>query len=174
MSAIPAAAIAVVAAGFFIATAPITGWWFDLSRVDMLCLFLSMAGSWALLCRRGEGHIEIARGVAGGAIFVLATLTKQSAGPMAIVVTGLAALISPTRAIWAVSSAMTLGGAALVYLNAVNHDFWFYTFSVLKDHPFNLETWKSRIWNPPGPPPRRPTSCARTRLRPRAASSALT
>lgn len=137
---------AVAAPLLFLSVAPLTGWWFDLCRVDMLYLFLTGAGAWALLDRRApDQRWEIAKGILAGVLLVLAALTKQTAGPFAIGLTGVAIIVSPLRAVWAVTTALTLGFMALVHLYYTNTDFWFYCFEVLKNHRWNLWGWQERL-----------------------------
>lgn len=139
----------------FASIAPLTGWWFDLCRVDMLFLFLTGAGAWALLDRREGDGSDIAKGIVAGVLLVFATLTKQTAGPLSIALCIVALPISPLRVVWTVTTASTLGFVALVHLYYTNTDFWFYCFEVLKDHPLNLWNWQERIaaefFRPAGP-----------------------
>jgi hypothetical protein len=70
---------AIASTGLFAATYPVTGYWFDLARVDSLGLGW-MVGAYAL-GRRGQG---VWRFAAMGALMGLAVLTKQSLAPVAL------------------------------------------------------------------------------------------
>ena len=63
-----------VAAGLFAATYGLTGWWFDVGRLDSLFVALTLTALW--LGRRAEG---IGGGIAVGVIAFLAFFTKQIA-----------------------------------------------------------------------------------------------
>lgn len=65
-------AAGMATAGLFAATYPLTGYWFDVARVDSLFLFLLLSGY--ALARFG---VSVTSVVLCGALLALATLTKQ-------------------------------------------------------------------------------------------------
>jgi len=61
----------LLAAGLFAATARVSGFWFDVARVDALYLFLLLLAAWWI--RRGRGPLAV------GIVLALAFHTKQTA-----------------------------------------------------------------------------------------------
>ncbi len=134
------------AAGFFTAIDPYVGWWFDLARVDVTHVFLLGLGSWAFLDRRSKSDgLEILKGIVGGLFFTLGFFTKQTAGQIAVVLTPLAFLICPLRAIWGAAAGLTFGGIGMIYFNVTNPDFWYLTVSVPSNHNLDLGNWQKRL-----------------------------
>jgi hypothetical protein len=117
---------AAVAAGLFVATYGVSGFWFDLARVDSLAILLLLLG-----VRLAWFHPGRAGSVAAGLAFGLSFLAKQSA--LACLALLLPALFVARRrqAAWlAVTLAVLLAGTTLV-LDAVSHGWYsYYVFRV--------------------------------------------
>lgn len=139
------AAAALFAAGVFIGIAPLVGWFFDLYRVDMVFLFFTALGAAFILDRKSTPRREIVKGILAGAFFALGCLAKQTAGPLALALTALAAAFSPLRAVWMLSSFLTVGGLLVLHEWVNGFDFWYYCLDVLRQHPMNLEHWGPRL-----------------------------
>lgn len=101
---------AFVAAGLFAATFHLSGGFFDLARVDALCLCLTLAGVYMLRTRPTIGGC-----MAGGALLALAYLTKQSAF-IILTVMLLAFLVLHWRKLpfVALPSVLIIGGVSLL------------------------------------------------------------
>ncbi len=116
---------ALLAAGLFLAAYRVTGAWYDLERLDMLFLFLSLLGIYAL--DKGLGGTVVA-----SFAFVLAFFTKQQA----VLFIMAAALALCYQQNWR-SLCLLLGITGLgciiptLMLNQTTHGwFWFYCFRV--------------------------------------------
>jgi hypothetical protein len=124
---------ALAAVGIFFAAYRMTGAWYDLERVDMLALFLSLLGAWwSQRALEAEGRKSWLLGCGAGFTFVLAFLTKQQS--LLFLLAALAALGWRRR--WAPAAALLttsliLGGAAIWGLQSAT-DGWFgyYCFSI--------------------------------------------
>lgn len=107
------------AVGLFAGSYAINGNWFDIARIDSLCIALLVAGIWLVL---GRGRpLEL---IAGGVLVALAFFTKQ----VVLVVFGpliLAALIRHGKAgLYFAASALSLIVGGCLALDAI-HDGWF-------------------------------------------------
>jgi len=123
---------AKLAACLFAATYRQGGAWLDLGRVDPLYLCLMLAGAVAVRRLRRDG----VAGLAGGALFGLAALTKQSAMFVAAPV-AIALLVTGWRrgAAFAVAFVAVFGGAVLALDHQSGGWFRFYVFDLPRDHP---------------------------------------
>jgi hypothetical protein len=115
----------VVAIGIFLAAYRLTGAWYDIERVDMLCLFFSLLGV-ALLRPSGVSLLFSA------AFFSLAFLTKQQA---AFFVFGGAAALAWMRAwrhlaLFCAVALIVSGGSALALQAASRGWFGYYVFRI--------------------------------------------
>lgn len=107
------------AVGIFAGSYAINGNWFDIARIDSLCIALLAAGMWLVL---GRGRpLEL---IAGGVLVALAFFTKQ----VALVVLGpliVAVLIRHGKAgLYFAASALSLIVGGCLALNAI-HGGWF-------------------------------------------------
>lgn len=115
---------ALVAAGLFAATYPLSGGWFDLGRVDSLFLFLLLAGLYRLR------FDESSRGAAvSGALFFLSFLVKQSALIPAAIMTLFLFFDSSRRSVIFAGLSIGLSGLSMLLLNAIYHGWYLYVVS---------------------------------------------
>ena len=123
---------AVLAACMFAAVFRQGGAFLDMGRVDALFLCLTLGGAVAV---RRIGSAWLA-GLAGGALFALAALTKQSALFIAIPV-AVALLVSDWRrgATYAATLAACFGLSAWLLNRQSGGWFNFYVFDLPRDHP---------------------------------------
>lgn len=124
---------ALLAAGLFAATYPLSGFWFDLGRVDALFVALLLAGIWRL--RRARGP---AGALAAGMVLALAALAKQTALLVAAPLLAYLLLREPRRALVAGAG---LGGTVLAAVLLLQQQsrgwFTFYVFEV-PGSPYHL------------------------------------
>lgn len=120
----------LIAAGLFLAAYRLTGAWYDIERLDMLFLLLSLAGTYAL--ERAITQNRILALITSAVLFMLAFLTKQQA--VLFIVGGLAALLWLRRGRQALvfgALSVALCGGAVVALNAATGGwFGYYCFKV--------------------------------------------
>jgi len=117
---------AAVAAGLFAATYGISGFWFDLARVDALALFLLLFGV-RLLWRPGGRIAAVAAGLAFAASF----LTKQTAIVCVVPIVIALAAARRRQARWLTATLLVTLVVATVALDSLS-DGWFsyYVFRV--------------------------------------------
>jgi hypothetical protein len=110
-----------VAGGLFAAMYGLTGWFFDVGRLDSMFLALSLLALW----RGREGH-SVKAGVAVGILAFLAFFTKQvgliTVGPALLC----AALARPRAGIAALLTLVALAGASTLILDALTHNWYRY------------------------------------------------
>lgn len=125
-----------VAAGLFAASYSLTGWWFDVGRLDSLFVALTLVA--LLLGRRARG---IPGGAAVGAVAFLAFFTKQI-GLLAVMPALLwLALIRPRAGVTAVAVLAALVAGSTLLLDGLTHGwYWYYIVSELAGQP-----WDSRV-----------------------------
>ena len=123
---------ALVAASLFAATFRQSGAWLDLGRVDALLLCLVMGGATAVRRIESAGYA----GIAGGVLFALAALTKQSAlfiaAPVAVV---LIATDWKRGLAFGATLATCFAGLAWLLNRQSGGWFSFYVFELPRDHP---------------------------------------
>lgn len=127
------------AVGLFAATYAANGNWFDLARIDSLCISLLLAAAWLVL-----GGKETRNVLLGGAVVALAFLTKQVAivvaGPLFVAVL----LRNVKRGIVLFLSALSVLGGAILFLNS-HYDGWFlfYTLTSPRTRWLSNLSWES-------------------------------
>lgn len=114
------ALIGLTAAGLFAATFELGGFWFDVARVDMLFIFLCLAGIHLL------GYQTTRNSIVAGILFSLAFLTKQTALPIFIVIAASTLLLFRRQVIPFVGSFSILTGLIYLTLNASSDDWYKY------------------------------------------------
>lgn len=133
--------LGVCTAGLFAATWPLSGTFFDLARVDMLFVLLTLGGGLALLEGKGLKSAVLAGGLLG-----LAFLSKQSALPWGGVLLAGWGVREPRRALLAGVSFGVLGGvgSALFAADAVDW-YTYYLFELPGSHtldwPLSWQLW---------------------------------
>ncbi len=131
-------AAAVVGVGLFAATYGLTGWWFDVGRLDSMFLALTLVALWI-----GRGAESARGGVVFGLVAFLAFFTKQVA---LVAVAPALALVVVTR--WRVGVAALLTLAVLfvgstVALDAATGGWYrYYVFSELSGQPLEPREWR--------------------------------
>ena len=121
----------VVAVGLFGAMYGLTGWFFDVGRLDSMYLALSLLALW--LGRRAEG---VGAGILVGIVGFLAFFTKQ-VGLIAVAPALVAAVFARPRAmVSALVTLVVLGGASTLILDALTHGWYrYYIVSELAGQP---------------------------------------
>lgn len=130
-------AAGVVAAGLFAGSYGLTGWWFDVGRLDSLFVALTLVALW--LGRRACG---IRAGMAVGALAFLAFFTKQSALVAVVPALVWLALIRPRAGIGALAVLIALVISSTLLLDALTGGWYrYYVVSELGGQP-----WQPRMW----------------------------
>ncbi len=120
----------VVAVGLFAACFRVAGAWYDIARVDMLCLLLLLAAAWLVQLDRGWRHHLLA-----GVLVTLAFLTKQTALAVALPVMIYAVAAQRMRGVVFALSALLLSGAAALALDRASDGWYrFYVFDLPAEH----------------------------------------
>ena len=120
----------VMASGLFAATFELSGAWFDLARVDSLCLLLTLAGLyWA---RWADSRIHFAR---TGLCCALAWFTKQTALLIALPCMAYSVFAKRRRALWLLGAFALLTAGGMLMLDAAHHG-WvrYYLLTVPRRH----------------------------------------
>jgi hypothetical protein len=127
----------LAAAGLFAATYGLTGWWFDVGRLDSLFVALTLASLW--LGRRTHG---IRAGTAIGVLAFLAFFTKQSALVAILPALAWLALTRPRAAVPAIATLLGLVVGSTLLLDRLS-DGWYryYVFGELVGQP-----WRPHVW----------------------------
>ncbi len=126
----------IVAVGLFGASYGLTGWWFDVGRLDSMFLALTLVTLW--FGRRAQG---VRDGAAVGVIGFLAFFTKQSA--LVAVVPALAwlALVRPRAGVSALVALIALVTGSTLLLDALTGGWYrYYVVSELTGQP-----WQRRM-----------------------------
>lgn len=110
----------LLAAGLFAATFEISGWWFDLARVDSLFMMLFIAGS--LIVRRSSAPVAQ---ITAAVLLCLAFHTKQTALPMTVPVLVYAFLQSRRHPYLLPGVFVVLLVASSIWLARMNEDGWY-------------------------------------------------
>ncbi len=114
-----------------------TGAWYDLVRIDMLFMALSVGGLYAL----AAGHRSVRGVILAGVLLGLAFFAKQTA-VLIIVAAGLAQLYLRWRLlpVLVVTVGVVAGLGTLVYDGATDGWFWFYVYDLHQSHRTDSET----------------------------------
>jgi hypothetical protein len=111
----------VVAGGLFTAMYGLTGWFFDVGRLDSMFLALSLLALWL-----GRDTQSVKAGIVVGVIAFLAFFTKQvgliAVGPALLC----AALARPRAGVAALVTLVVLAGASTLILDAATHGWYRY------------------------------------------------
>jgi len=126
-----------VAAGLFAATYGLTGWWFDVGRLDSLFVALTLTALW--LGRRAEG---VGGGIAVGVIAFLAFFTKQIALVALVPAFVWLALIRPRAGLAALTTLLVLVATSTVLLDDLS-DGWYRYFVVSE---LSGQPWLRWMW----------------------------
>ncbi|HEX6737625.1 MAG TPA: glycosyltransferase family 39 protein [Vicinamibacteria bacterium] len=120
----------LLAAGLYAATFRISGAWFDVARVDALCLALVAASLYALRVGRSA-----ASALASGVLLALAVQTKQVAA-LAVLPFALAAWPASRRRAWQFTAAFLLaaGATAVACDHASGGWYRYYVFTLTRQH----------------------------------------
>ena len=128
---------AVVAAGLFAATYGLSGWWFDVGRLDSLFVALTLVALWL-----GRGARGIRAGVAVGALAFLAFFTKQIALIAITPALVWLALIRPRAGVSALVVLITFVVGSTLLLDALSGGWYrYFVVSELAGQP-----WQRRMW----------------------------
>jgi 4-amino-4-deoxy-L-arabinose transferase-like glycosyltransferase len=112
--------IGFVAAGSFVATFGLGGAWFDIARVDMLFIYLCLAGIYYL------GKQSTKNSLIAGILFSLSFLTKQTALPIFAVLAGSVFLLFRKQTLPFVGSFAILTLIIFFYLNSSTNGWYEY------------------------------------------------
>ncbi len=129
--------IGLIAAGSFVAAFRLGGAWFDIARVDMLFIFLSLAGVYILVKQ------ETRYAILAGFLFALALLTKQTGLPIFVFI------VAATFILFRKQTIPLIGGFAIptlityFYLNASTGG-WYKYFIYTVPTSFQLR-WSSLL-----------------------------
>lgn len=116
---------ALLATGSFVATFRLGGAWFDIARVDMLFVFLSLAGVYFTAGQTTRHSIT------AGTLFSLAFLTKQTALPIFVVLGGATFLLFRKQTLPLVGSFALLSMSSYFYLNSTTNGWYqYYVFTL--------------------------------------------
>ncbi len=135
-------AAGLAAAGFYAATYPLSGYWFELARVDSLALALLLGGAWLSRWHTTPRALAVA-----GALFGLACLTKQT---MLLVAAPLVLWACWARgwrpaAIVATAAATVVALASAYFLARSGRWYVYYTITLPGHHRLWLDGWQV-IW----------------------------
>ena len=132
----------LVSVGFFAATYPASGTWFDVGRVDMLFLFLLLAGLYLL--RFSDSPREVAM---AGLFSALAVLTKQVA-VLVLIPVGIWFLVTDRRmaVLFGCVVALVVVGGGLILDKIYGGWFCFYVFS-MGQHIAYAGGLMERLWS---------------------------
>lgn len=131
---------ALVAVGFFAATYPLSGVWFDVGRVDSLFVVFLLLATWRALTEHSRFNLA-----ASALLFCLAFLTKQSA--LLPIMLFVAYFMFRIKQSW-LFIAVALGSVlfCIVVLNYIHHGwFVYYVFTMPSQHPI-MPTEFKRFW----------------------------
>jgi 4-amino-4-deoxy-L-arabinose transferase-like glycosyltransferase len=124
--------VAFLATGLFAATYKISGFWFDVGRVD--CLFLLFVLIAAYLIRF---HSSLLSDLLAGALMSLGILSKQNGLVVAIALAIYCILTRRVRAAAFIGSILLVVGIFTLYLNKVSDGWYmFYVFDLPQQHGY--------------------------------------
>jgi hypothetical protein len=128
---------AVVAVGLFAATYGLSGWWFDVGRLDSLFVALTLVAFWL-----GRGAQGVRAGAAVGALAFLAFFTKQIALIAIAPALVWLALVRPRAGVSALAVLIALVAGSTLSLDAVSGG-WYRYFGVSE---LAGQPWQRRMW----------------------------
>ncbi len=133
--------LGLLASGFFAATYPISGTWFDLGRVDMLFMLLLLAGLYVI-----RFHISLRSAILAGVLMSLCFLTKQLA-LMIVLPLLLYYLLIDRRlgTIFVCTMTFLIVGSSLVLEAFYDGWYYFYVFGMGKSISYS-GTLLGRLW----------------------------
>ncbi len=130
---------AIIAAGLFAATNQLVRMWFDLARVDMLCIFFFMAGLYFVL------HENPRSSVLAGVLFALSFFTKQSTAPIILLIFAYYFFVKRKQAlIFMLVFGLLLGAGTLALTYESNGLYLFYIYRLPAYH--RMYTELSYLW----------------------------
>jgi len=133
---------AFLATAFFAACYPLSGWWYDLARVDSTYLWLLLMAAYLLRC-----HATLAGWTAAALALVLAFYTKQSAIVIAGPLLGYAVWMAPRRglAVAALFAAVAVLGVLL--LDRAHHGWYRYYVFVMPARIQGVHVVAAAFWS---------------------------
>lgn len=121
---------AFIACAWFVTTYELTGYWFDIARVDSLFLFLTLASLW--LARFGRSF-PVA--IAAGLVLFLAFFTKQTALSFVLPLVAFAFVHGWKHAISSAATFALATGTSILWMNHTSRGwFGYYVFHVPGQH----------------------------------------
>ena len=137
-----------LAAALFAACFRADGAWYDLARIDSLCLLLVLVGAYLvrfLATRRGA--------MAAGVVLALAFLTKQSALLIALPLLAYLIAVSWREGLAAGAAFAAVGGGATLLLNQLHHGWYVYYVFLMparmqRIDPVSVDFWGHDILVP--------------------------
>lgn len=127
--------IALASAGLFIGGYRVTGFWYDLARVDSLYIALSLLGITLAIYARGRAGLMFA----SASVLALAFYTKQTALVFGLGIALLLLFQYGRRGFWYVLPFTGLIAIPLYLLNTSSNGwFWFYAFTLSSGDPIEL------------------------------------
>jgi hypothetical protein len=136
-------AVAVFAACFRAA-----GAWYDLARIDSLCLLLVLTGTY--LVRFHDSRQDV---MAAAVLLALAFLTKQSAVLIALPLLAYLVIVSWREGLLAAAVFAAVAGGATWMLNAIHHGWYVYYVFMMPARmqqidPVSVDFWRQDILGP--------------------------
>jgi hypothetical protein len=124
------------------------GAWYDLARIDSLCLLLVLLGAYLIRFGRSPGH-----SIAAGVLLALAFLTKQSALLIALPLLAYLMAVSWRRGLLAFLVFTSITGGAILVLNRIHHGWYvYYVFKMparmQRIDPVSVNFWREDILGP--------------------------
>jgi len=137
--------LSIIAVGLFAASYAVTGFWFDVGRVDMLNLALLLMG-YVLIIAPVKRDITI--GVIAGFVFFLSFATKQTA---ILAIPFLLFYLILTRrwmkALWLITSFALSCGLFVIFMNTSSQGwFWTYIYKIPSAHPISFGMVTHDFW----------------------------
>jgi len=120
----------IVGAGLFAACYPISGFWYDIARVDMLSVVLLLAAIYVVQLDRGWPS-----GLLAGVLLALAFLAKQIALAVALPVMLFALIFQRGRGLVFTATSLILSAASALVLDHVSGGWYrYYIFDLPRQH----------------------------------------
>jgi Dolichyl-phosphate-mannose-protein mannosyltransferase len=127
----------IVAVGLYAATYGLTGWWFDVGRLDSLFLMFTVAALWA-----GRNAQGVRGGVAVGVLAFLAFFTKQIALVAIIPALTCLALMRPRAGLSALIVLIASVAVSTLLLDALTDNWYrYFVVSELAGQPWRQSAW---------------------------------
>lgn len=132
---------AITAAGLFAATYELTGFWFDVARVDSLFLALLLLGTWLARFGRSFGSC-----IASSAVLYLAFLTKQTGIVLALPALAFLWSTQWRRGLAASGTFVSLVVGSIVWMNRTSGGwFGYYVFGAPSQHEVLWDRWATLL-----------------------------